>query len=46
MKRGYLVMAQGADYVLMAEALARSIKRSQSEVSNISIITDYFDSIQ
>jgi hypothetical protein len=40
MKRGYLVMAQGADYVLMAESLARSIKRSQSEVSSISIITD------
>ena len=40
MSRGYLVMAQGADYLIMAEALARSIKQSQSEVINISIITD------
>jgi hypothetical protein len=39
MSRGYLVMAQG-DYLDMAIALAKSIKRTQSTVNNISIIVD------
>jgi signal peptidase I len=39
MSKGYLVMAQSG-YARNAEALAESIKISQSEVSNISIITD------
>ena len=39
MSRGYLVMAQG-DYLDMAIALAKSIKKTQSTVNNISIIVD------
>jgi len=39
MSRGYLVMAQG-DYLNMAIALAKSIKKTQSTVNNISIIVD------
>ena len=39
MTRGYVVMAHGG-YVDMATALAESIKKTQGEVSGISIITD------
>jgi hypothetical protein len=39
MSKGYLVFAQ-AGYIEMAELLARSIKRTQSSVNNISIVTD------
>lgn len=39
MSRGYLVMAQG-DYIKQAEALAISIRATQSSIKNISIITD------
>lgn len=39
MTRGYLVMAQGP-YLQQAEALAMSIKKTQSKISNISVITD------
>jgi hypothetical protein len=39
MKRGYLVLAQGG-YAHMAEKLAESIKRSQSNGLGLSIITD------
>ena len=39
MTRGYLVLAQG-DYVKQAEALACSIKQTQTTVNKISIITD------
>jgi hypothetical protein len=39
MTRGYLVLAQG-NYVEQAEALARSIKQTQTVVNKISIITD------
>lgn len=39
MSRGYLVMAQG-NYLDMAVTLAESIKKTQSEVNNISIIVD------
>lgn len=37
--RGYLVLAQG-DYIRHAELLAKSIKATQSAVSQISVITD------
>jgi hypothetical protein len=40
MTKGYLVMAQGAQYAQQAEALARSISLSQSGVSRLSVITD------
>jgi hypothetical protein len=40
MSQGYLVMAQGADYLEMAIALAKSISNSQSTVNKISVITD------
>jgi hypothetical protein len=40
MSQGYLVMAQGADYLKMATALAVSIAKSQTTVNNISVITD------
>jgi hypothetical protein len=39
MTRGYLVMAQG-NYTHLAEHLARSIWSTQSEIKNISVITD------
>ena len=39
MSRGYLVMAQG-NYLDIAIALAKSIKKTQSTVNNISIIVD------
>lgn len=39
MSRGYLVMAQGP-YLQQAEALALSIKKTQSSVNGISVITD------
>ena len=40
MSQGYLVMAQGADYLEMAIALAKSIANTQSTVSNVAVITD------
>jgi len=40
MSQGYLVMAQGAEYLEMAVALAKSIQQSQSLVKNISVITN------
>jgi hypothetical protein len=39
MTKGYLVLAQG-NYIKQAENLAKSIKNSQSTISNISVITD------
>lgn len=39
MSRGYLITVQG-NYVAQAELLARSIKKTQSEVTSISVITD------
>lgn len=39
MTRGYLVFAQGG-YVELAELLAKSIKATQTTVTNISIVTD------
>ena len=39
MTKGYLVMAQG-EYVGQAEALARSIRATQTSVNSISVITD------
>lgn len=39
MSQGYLVMAQG-DYLDIAIALAKSIKKTQSTVNNISIVVD------
>jgi len=40
MSKGYLIMAQGADYLNMATILARSIQNTQSEIKNVSVITD------
>lgn len=40
MTQGYLVMAQGAEYAYQAEHLARSISKTQSCISRLSIITD------
>lgn len=40
MTQGYLVMAQGKEYATQAEHLARSIKKTQSCVSSLSVITD------
>jgi hypothetical protein len=39
MTKGYLVLAQGS-YIKQAENLAKSIKSTQSKISNISVITD------
>ena len=40
MSKGYLVMAQGEVYAKQAEHLARSIKKTQSCISRLSVITD------
>lgn len=40
MTKGYLVMAQGEQYARQAEELARSIKKTQSCISCLSVITD------
>lgn len=40
MTKGYLVMAQGEQYARQAEALARSIKKTQSCISRLSVITE------
>ena len=40
MSQGYLVMAQGEEYLEMAIALAKSITNSQTTVNKISVITD------
>ncbi len=40
MTQGYLVMAQGAEYARQAEHLAISIRKTQSCVSRLSVITD------
>jgi len=48
MSKGYLIFAQNNssdDYVRMAYALALSIKVTQTEVTNVSLITDVPDSI-
>jgi hypothetical protein len=37
--KGYLVLAQG-DYIKHAELLAKSIRATQTEIKNISVITD------
>lgn len=39
MSKGYLIMAQG-NYAKQAEALALSIKSTQSEITSVSVITD------
>ena len=39
MSKGYIVVAQG-NFIVMAELLAKSIKATQTKISNISLITD------
>jgi hypothetical protein len=40
MSCGYLVMAQGKEYLDMAIALAKSIKETQSVINSVAVITD------
>lgn len=40
MSKGYLVMAQGEQYARQAEVLAHSIKQTQSDINQLSVITD------
>ncbi len=43
MSKGYLIMAQGLQYLKMATALAKSIKQSQCVVNSVAVITDQED---